>query len=124
MAVDSLLPLGVAFAVLATTYLAVQYMLALKRTWFLVPLALVALAEPILLLHASHKPADFAAVVLAVQVVAAVVAFTFALWPERSPARPSPSSSSRRSSASSREVLGDTLSSRPQPAEVGGPAER
>ena len=32
----SLLVLGAAFTVLAATYLAVQYMLALKRTWFLV----------------------------------------------------------------------------------------
>ena len=35
-AADSLLVLGLAFAVLACTYLAIQYMLALRRTWFLV----------------------------------------------------------------------------------------
>ena len=33
---DSLLVLGLAFTVLACTYLAIQYMLALRRTWFLV----------------------------------------------------------------------------------------
>jgi O-antigen/teichoic acid export membrane protein len=76
---NSLFVLGVAFTVLAATYLAIQYMLALKRTWFLVALGLVAVAEPILLLRASRQPAGFAAVVLAVQVVGAVLAFAFAL---------------------------------------------
>ena len=76
---SSLFVLGVAFTVLAATYLAIQYMLALKRTWFLVALGLVAVAEPILLLRASRQPAGFAAVVLAVQVVGAVLAFAFAL---------------------------------------------
>jgi O-antigen/teichoic acid export membrane protein len=87
-AASSLLVLGLAFAVLACTYLAIQYMLALRRTWFLVPLAAVAVAEPILLLNASHQPKSFAAVVLAVQVAAAIVAFGFAVWPDRSPGPP------------------------------------
>jgi O-antigen/teichoic acid export membrane protein len=82
----SLLILGLAFTVLAATYLAVQYMLALKRTWFLIPLALVAVAEPILLLQASNRPAGFAAVVLAVQAVGAVLAFALALRRDTSPA--------------------------------------
>jgi O-antigen/teichoic acid export membrane protein len=82
-AVDSLFILGVAFTVLAATYLAVQYMLALKRTWFLVAIGAVAIAEPIFLLQASKKPAGFAAVVLAVQLVGAVLAFGMALWPEK-----------------------------------------
>jgi O-antigen/teichoic acid export membrane protein len=77
---DSLLVLGAAFTVLACTYLAIQYMLALKRTWFLIALGAVAVAEPVLLLQASRNPANFAAVVLAVQLVGAVVAFTLALW--------------------------------------------
>jgi O-antigen/teichoic acid export membrane protein len=96
---NSLLVLGLAFAVLACTYLAVQYMLALRRTWFLVPLAAVAVAEPILLLNASHEPKSFAAVVLAIQVAAAVVGFTCALWPERAhvspPGPPEPVSEER-----------------------------
>jgi O-antigen/teichoic acid export membrane protein len=75
----SLFVLGVAFTVLAATYLAIQYMLALKRTWFLVAVGLVAVAEPVLLLQASRQPAGFAAVVLAVQVAGAVLAFAFAL---------------------------------------------
>ena len=84
----SLIFLGLAFAVLACTYLAIQYMLALRRTWFLVVLAAVAVAEPILLLNASHQPKSFAAVVLAIQVVGALVAFGFALRPDRTPAPP------------------------------------
>ena len=80
--------LGVAFTVLACTYLAIQYMLALRRTWFLVALAAVAVAEPILLLNASREPKSFAAVVLAIQVVGALVAFGFALRPDRTPAPP------------------------------------
>jgi O-antigen/teichoic acid export membrane protein len=84
----SLLVLGLAFTVLACTYLAIQYMLALRRTWFLVAVALVAVAEPILLLNASRMPTGFAAVVLAVQAAGALVAFSFALW--RAPAPPTP----------------------------------
>jgi O-antigen/teichoic acid export membrane protein len=80
---NSLLVLGLAFTVLACTYLAIQYMLALRRTWFLVLLAAVAVAEPILLLNASHRPKSFAAVVLAIQVVGAIVAFACALRPDR-----------------------------------------
>jgi O-antigen/teichoic acid export membrane protein len=87
-AANSLLVLGLAFTVLAFTYLAIQYMLALRRTWFLLPLAAVAVAEPILLLNASHQPKSFAAVVLAIQAVAAIVAFACALRPDRRQAPP------------------------------------
>ena len=83
LAVDALFILGVAFTVLAATYLAVQYMLALKRTWFLLPLGLVAVAEPILLLQASKEPKGFATVVLGVQIVGALIAFGMALRPDR-----------------------------------------
>jgi O-antigen/teichoic acid export membrane protein len=76
---SSLIVLGGAFTVLAATYLAIQYLLALKRTWFLLPLGLVAIAEPIVLAQAPSHPTGFAAVVLAVQAVAAVVAFALAL---------------------------------------------
>jgi O-antigen/teichoic acid export membrane protein len=88
LASGSLFILGVAFTVLAATYLAIQYLLALRRTWFLVVIAAVAVAEPILLLHASRKPAGFAAVVLAVQALGAVAAFGFAL--RRESPRPQP----------------------------------
>jgi O-antigen/teichoic acid export membrane protein len=82
---DSLLLLGIAFTVLAATYLAIQYMLALKRTWFLLVIGAVAVAEPVLLLQASRKPAGFATVVLAVQAVGAVLAFTLALRRDSAP---------------------------------------
>jgi O-antigen/teichoic acid export membrane protein len=82
---DSLLPLGGAFTVLACTYLAIQYMLALKQTWFLLAVGVVAVAEPILLLQASRNPPAFAIVVLAIQAAGALVAFTLAL--RRNPRR-------------------------------------
>jgi len=79
LAVDALLPLGVAFTLLALTYLGVQYLLALRRTLFLLPLGAIAIAEPVLLLTvAPSNPDGFAAVVLAVQAVAAVVALGLA----------------------------------------------
>jgi O-antigen/teichoic acid export membrane protein len=90
LAVDALFILGLAFTVLAATYLAVQYMLALRRTWFLLPLGAVAVAEPILLLQASKKPLGFAMVVLAVQIAGALVAFTMALWRQKVPPEPEP----------------------------------
>ncbi len=80
-AIDSncLLPLGAAFTVLASTYLAVQYLLALKRAWFLVVIGLVAVVEPVLLLQAPRHPAPFATVVLGVQAVGAALAYVMAL---------------------------------------------
>jgi O-antigen/teichoic acid export membrane protein len=87
IASDSLLPLGAAFTVLAATYLAVQYMLALKRTGFLLVIGAVAVLEPILLLQAARRPAPFAAVVLGVQAVGALLAFGLAL---RRGSRPAP----------------------------------
>jgi O-antigen/teichoic acid export membrane protein len=83
----SLLPLAAAFTVLSATYLAIQYLLALKRTWFLLAIGCVAVAEPILLLHASRKPASFAVVVLAIQAVGALLAFTLALRRSNAPPR-------------------------------------
>jgi O-antigen/teichoic acid export membrane protein len=79
LAADSLFVLGAAFTVLACTYLAIQYMLALKRTWFLIAVGAVAIAEPILLLNSSREPKGFAAVVLAIQAVGALLAFGLAL---------------------------------------------
>ena len=75
IASNALLPLGAAFTVLSCTYLAVQYMLALQRVWFLVPLGLVAALEPVLLLPGAEHPAAFATVVLFVQLLAAAVAY-------------------------------------------------
>jgi O-antigen/teichoic acid export membrane protein len=85
LAANSLFVLGAAFTVLAATYLAIQYMLALRRKWFLPVLATVAIAEPILLLNASRRPAGFAAVVLAIQAVGALLAFGMALHRDSAP---------------------------------------
>jgi O-antigen/teichoic acid export membrane protein len=86
----SLLPLGAAFTMLAATYLAVQYLLALRRTWFLLVIGLVAALEPVLLLQASHRPSAFATVVLGVQALGALLAFAMALWPRRTGTGPLP----------------------------------
>jgi O-antigen/teichoic acid export membrane protein len=143
-AADSLFVLGLAFTVLAATYLAIQYMLALKRTWFLIVLAAVAAAEPILLLQASNKPAGFAGVVLAVQAAGALLAFALALrrgtappapgvaWkPAENLGAPTPEASlevasglERTCSGPGRQVLGDPLHRNPQAPEVRRPAER
>ncbi len=85
---SSLLVLGAAFTVLAATYLAIQYMLALKRTWFLIPLAVVAIAEPIVLAQAPNHPTGFAATVLAIQALGALLAFALALRRDRADQRP------------------------------------
>jgi O-antigen/teichoic acid export membrane protein len=79
IASDSLLPLGAAFTMLSATYLAVQYLLALRRVWFLGAIGLVAAVEPVLLLAAPDRPKSFALVVLAVQTVGAFVAYAIAL---------------------------------------------
>ena len=77
-----------AFAVLAATYLAVQYMLAQKRKGFLIVIGAVAVIEPILLLHAAKRPGPFAAVVLLVQAIGAVLAFALALRRRKAPPPP------------------------------------
>src|SRR5579884_1054287 len=86
----SLLPLGAAFTVLAATYLAVQYMLALKRTAFLAVIAVVAIVEPVLLLQAPRHPAAFASVVLGVQAAGAVLAYGMAMRRDRATKIPPP----------------------------------
>lgn len=67
-----LLVLGTAFALFAVTYIVVQFLLGLHRRWFVVPLGIIALAEPLLLLGADTLH-TFAWRVAGVQVVAAVV---------------------------------------------------
>ncbi len=99
----ALLVLGVAFTVLAATYLAVQYLLALKRTWFLIPLGAVAIAEPIILLHGPQRPVSFVAVVLAIQAAAALLAFALAL--RRRPADPGSPATASPTSAGVAELV-------------------
>jgi O-antigen/teichoic acid export membrane protein len=65
--------LAVAMTLLGFGYLAVQFLLAIRSSRFLVPLAAVTAAEPVLLLVWDIESiAVFAAIVLAVQLAAAV----------------------------------------------------
>ena len=65
--------LALAMSVLGFAYLAVQFLLAVDASRFLLALAAVAVAEPVLLLAVgTGSLAAFAAIVLAVQVLAAV----------------------------------------------------
>ncbi|HEX4690533.1 MAG TPA: hypothetical protein VH276_07560 [Solirubrobacteraceae bacterium] len=66
-----LLALGVAYALLAVSYLCVQYRLGLHEKRFLWVLAVAAVAEPVALTAATGL-GGFAAIVLAVQALAAV----------------------------------------------------
>ena len=68
---DVLLTLGVAYALLAVSYLCVQFQLGLHRRVFVLVLALMAVVEPLLLLGAGDLDA-FARTVLAVHAVTAV----------------------------------------------------
>lgn len=86
-----LLALGAAFALLAVTYLSVQFLLGLHRHHFIAVLALAAVAEPALLLFADTL-VGFAQVVLAVQAGAAAVMLGFSLLrrPGREPVPDAP----------------------------------
>jgi O-antigen/teichoic acid export membrane protein len=79
-----LLPLGVAFAFLACTYVAVQFMLGLHRRRFIAALAVAAIAEPILLASADTLE-TFAVRVLIVQAAAAVALLALGARVRRDP---------------------------------------
>jgi O-antigen/teichoic acid export membrane protein len=86
LAADALLPLGAAMAVLAVSFLTVQYLVALHQTRFLWPLGAVAIAEPILLTTGHESLVGFAYIVLGVQCVAAASVLVFAVRaPRRGP---------------------------------------
>lgn len=70
-AADALPVLGLAMTLLAVAYLTVQYMLALGRTSFLWVLGVVAVLEPIVLSMSSYGVVQYAAIVLALQCLAA-----------------------------------------------------
>src|SRR3712207_1075588 len=78
-AADALILLGAAMTLLAVAYLAVQYMLALRKTAFLWVLGVVAVAEPFLLTAGDLDLVSFATVVFALQLVAALGALALAL---------------------------------------------
>jgi len=75
---DVLLQLGAAFSLLAVTYLCVQFLLGLHRRAFALILAVMAIAEPLLLLGASDLAA-FAGTVLLVQAITAVLLLAVSL---------------------------------------------
>jgi O-antigen/teichoic acid export membrane protein len=68
---DALPLLGLAMTLLAGAYLTVQYMLALHKQSFLWVLAVVAVAEPLLLSNTDLGVTAFAAIVLGIQAVVA-----------------------------------------------------
>jgi O-antigen/teichoic acid export membrane protein len=84
-----LLTLGAAYALLAVTYLSVQYLLGLGARGLAAVLAVAALIEPAVLALA-HGLAGFAAVVLAVQAVTAAAILTLALLRSRPGVAPPP----------------------------------
>jgi O-antigen/teichoic acid export membrane protein len=71
LAAGALIFLGAAMTLLAVAYLTVQYMVALGETRFLWILAVIALAEPVLLSATKLSVTGFAGIVLAVQCVVA-----------------------------------------------------
>jgi O-antigen/teichoic acid export membrane protein len=73
-----LLALGAAYALLAAAYVTVQYLLGLRRHVFMIVLAVLAAAEPVLL-YSADGFTGFAAVVLAVQAAAAVSLVAYAV---------------------------------------------
>jgi O-antigen/teichoic acid export membrane protein len=71
LAADALIFLGAAMTLLAVAYLTVQYMVALGETRFLWVLAVIAIAEPVLLSATDLTVTGFAGIVFAVQCVVA-----------------------------------------------------
>jgi hypothetical protein len=74
-----LLALGAAYALLAVTYLAAQYLLGLRRRAFAAVLAVAAVLEPVLLLVAADDLGSFAAIVLGIQAATAAALLVVAL---------------------------------------------
>jgi O-antigen/teichoic acid export membrane protein len=84
---DALPLLGLAMTTLAMTYLAVNFLLAVKSNGFIAALAVVAIAEPVLLLVMSPDGlGSFAAMVLAVQAAAAAAVLAPSLRRTATPA--------------------------------------
>ena len=83
LAADALIFLGLAMTLLAVAYLTVQYMVALGETRFLWVLAVVAIAEPILLSARHLTITGFAGIVFAVQCVVAASVLALGLRARR-----------------------------------------
>lgn len=86
-AADALVILGAAYTLLAVTYLAVQYLLALHHEWFIAVLLVAVVAEIVVLVAAEGSSLErFSLYVLAVQAaVAAIVLFVAAVARPRGP---------------------------------------
>jgi glycosyltransferase involved in cell wall biosynthesis/O-antigen/teichoic acid export membrane protein len=83
LAADALIFLGAAMTLLAVAYLTVQYMVALGETRFLWVLAVIAIAEPVLLSATDLTVTGFAGIVFAVQCVVAVSVLALGLRARR-----------------------------------------
>jgi glycosyltransferase involved in cell wall biosynthesis/O-antigen/teichoic acid export membrane protein len=83
LAADALIFLGAAMTLLAVAYLTVQYMVALGETRFLWVLAVIAIAEPVLLSATDLSVTGFAGIVFAVQCVVAVSVLALGLRARR-----------------------------------------
>lgn len=79
-AADALWILGAAYTLLAVTYLAVQYLLALHHEWFVGVLAVAVVVEVAVLVAAEGTTLEgFAALVLAVQAAVAAIVLAVAV---------------------------------------------
>jgi hypothetical protein len=79
-AADSALPiLGLAMTALALTYLCTQYLLAMRRSRFIVFLGVAALLDPVLLSLSDARLTTIALILLVLQVVLAAVITVVAL---------------------------------------------
>ncbi len=76
---NELLVLGLAMTALAFTYLSVQYLLALRQVRFLRLLVGAAIVEPVALATIGNHLIEFAATLLVLQLVLAVMLLTLAL---------------------------------------------
>jgi O-antigen/teichoic acid export membrane protein len=84
LAADALVFLGAAMTLLAVSYLTVQYLVALHTTRFLWVLAVIAVAEPVLLAASDVGIVPFARIVFGVQCAVAAAVLALALRARRS----------------------------------------
>ena len=78
-AADALPYLGLAMVLLALSFLATQFQLALHRVWFIGLLAVAAVAQPLALMGAGDDLKNIALTLLAVQVCVAIAMLGLAL---------------------------------------------
>ena len=94
---DALVVLGAAYTLLAVSYLAVQYLLALHRSGFIAVLVLGVVAEVVLLTAADGTSLEhFAGLVLVVQAVVAAIVLALAVLARPRRPRTEPADSAAR----------------------------